>query len=630
MIEYARLITKSSEGVPTIPPSASHDNGDWSSNDIYEHELYLDSVTGYFYTRKGDEIVRITTTSLDFVPYRGATADLDLGAFDLYANKVWLYDEPNADYGSIHLTDGVFHVEDVSGHSMITFEDGYFTFANGPTTRALLNVTGLTANRDYVLPNVSGTLALTSDIPSLAGYVPTSRILTINGTPFDLSADRSWTISTATPTLDQVTTAGASTANRITIGGATTNGSVTATSLIARGNYFNNTLVASANNDVLVGLDIQPTFTNGAFTGVTNLGLRMQNGVAVFGATNYAGMNYGEVPKLYVGGSTFLNGTIQFPTSLRVMATGGGIQFAQQSAPSTNSILFFGNDSTGVYYGNYGTLPLKFMTSGANQMTIFGTGNVGINTSTDAGFRADINGTMRAQTSLTVSGTNPVAQLAGTFSYSSYVIGQINGSISGQAIASLYVPSAYYTGSGSSIYSYSIYASNSYFDKINIGAPSNTSTYANVNVVYDLSNPTLRLIGYNALTGGSGVGSGTLLFSDRTAGTQLGIAATYGGGGSRLTIFNQYNDGATSRIKINMAGTDTACFFADGSFQIGNGETTIASAILSASSTTRGFLPPRMTTTQKNAIASPAEGLIVYDTTLRLPQFYNGTLWVSL
>jgi len=40
------------------------------------------------------------------------------------------------------------------------------------------------------------------------------------------------------------------------------------------------------------------------------------------------------------------------------------------------------------------------------------------------------------------------------------------------------------------------------------------------------------------------------------------------------------------------------------------------SAILQADSTSRGFLPPRMTTTQKNAIASPATGLVVYDTTL--------------
>jgi len=41
-----------------------------------------------------------------------------------------------------------------------------------------------------------------------------------------------------------------------------------------------------------------------------------------------------------------------------------------------------------------------------------------------------------------------------------------------------------------------------------------------------------------------------------------------------------------------------------------------ASAEFEVESTTQGFLPPRMTTTQKNAIATPASGLVVYDTTL--------------
>jgi hypothetical protein len=41
-----------------------------------------------------------------------------------------------------------------------------------------------------------------------------------------------------------------------------------------------------------------------------------------------------------------------------------------------------------------------------------------------------------------------------------------------------------------------------------------------------------------------------------------------------------------------------------------------ASAILQADSITKGFLPPRLTTTQKNAITSPSAGLIVYDSTL--------------
>jgi hypothetical protein len=56
---------------------------------------------------------------------------------------------------------------------------------------------------------------------NLSSYVPTSRTLTINGTTYDLSADRSWTItSTETDTLDSVTTRGNTTTNTIDIGGS--------------------------------------------------------------------------------------------------------------------------------------------------------------------------------------------------------------------------------------------------------------------------------------------------------------------------------------------------------------------------------------------------------------------------
>jgi hypothetical protein len=64
--------------------------------------------------------------------------------------------------------------------------------------------------------------------------------------------------------------------------------------------------------------------------------------------------------------------------------------------------------------------------------------------------------------------------------------------------------------------------------------------------------------------------------------------------------------------------------------QIGSNLAPVASAVLDLNSTIRGFLPPRMTTTQKNAIASPAEGLMIYDTDLKRPCFYNGTSWVTL
>jgi hypothetical protein len=56
----------------------------------------------------------------------------------------------------------------------------------------------------------------------------------------------------------------------------------------------------------------------------------------------------------------------------------------------------------------------------------------------------------------------------------------------------------------------------------------------------------------------------------------------------------------------------------------------VASSAFNIDSTTRGFLPPRMTTTQKNAIASPAAGLVLYDSTTNKLQCYNGSTWNDL
>ena len=54
---------------------------------------------------------------------------------------------------------------------------------------------------------------------------------------------------------------------------------------------------------------------------------------------------------------------------------------------------------------------------------------------------------------------------------------------------------------------------------------------------------------------------------------------------------------------------------------------------LEVASTTKGFLPPRMTYNQKMAISSPAQGLIIYCTNCGSngePEYYNGTAWVNM
>jgi len=62
--------------------------------------------------------------------------------------------------------------------------------------------------------------------------------------------------------------------------------------------------------------------------------------------------------------------------------------------------------------------------------------------------------------------------------------------------------------------------------------------------------------------------------------------------------------------------------------QVGIG-TSSPNAALDVTSTTNGFLPPRMTTTQRDAIASPAVGLVIFNTTTNCLNFYGG-LWIEI
>lgn len=47
-------------------------------------------------------------------------------------------------------------------------------------------------------------------------------------------------------------------------------------------------------------------------------------------------------------------------------------------------------------------------------------------------------------------------------------------------------------------------------------------------------------------------------------------------------------------------------------------------------STSRGFLPPRMTTSQRDAIVNPVEGLVIFNTTQKKLNVYNGSNWETV
>ncbi len=65
--------------------------------------------------------------------------------------------------------------------------------------------------------------------------------------------------------------------------------------------------------------------------------------------------------------------------------------------------------------------------------------------------------------------------------------------------------------------------------------------------------------------------------------------------------------------------------------QVGIGTNTLnASAQLDVTSTTKGFLPPRMTLAERNLIATPATGLVLWCIDCNEMQVYNGTAWRNI
>lgn len=84
--------------------------------------------------------------------------------------------------------------------------------------------------------------------------------------------------------------------------------------------------------------------------------------------------------------------------------------------------------------------------------------------------------------------------------------------------------------------------------------------------------------------------------------------------------------GIVERMRITSAGDVVI-----GTGSLGVGTTSPATtALLDLTSTTKGFLSPRMTTAQRDLIAAPATGLLIYNTTTASFDFYTGATWAAM
>ena len=133
--------------------------------------------------------------------------------------------------------------------------------------------------------------------------------------------------------------------------------------------------------------------------------------------------------------------------------------------------------------------------------------------------------------------------------------------------------------------------------------------------------------GYFVAFGNNGITAGNIMYSadgvtwtlaevsnrtwaDGVYANGVFVAVSYSGTGNRV---------ATSGFFKEQTDFEEDAFF----------RSTNSSAALEVTSTSQGILFPRMTTAQRDAITTPAAGLVIYNTSTSFLNFYNGAVWAA-
>ena len=556
----------------------------------------------------------IDVPTLNQVLTAGNTSIIDAKVGNLYS-----YDNLNADYGIVQFYDGGVSLKAATTNNLLFYNDatGSVSFSNGaylPT----LNFAGV-GNNVYTFQNANGTLAFLSDIPSLSGYVPTSRTLTINGTSYDLTANRSWSVGT-------VTSVGLSMPSAFNVSSSPVTGSGTiavtgagVASQYIRGDGTLANFPTSTGGGASFNYYLNGSISQGTFGGVPYY--EMSRTPILGAGTNFTRTN--GAGNGYI--ASFITDAGD-PSLLNIPGGNWNLEFYFQSSASGGSPQFYGE---------------IYKVDATNAFTLVASGS--------ANPEGITNGTTIDQyfTSIPVPQTSLL--ITDRLAIRIYVI------TGGRTITM-------HTENGNlcevlTTFSTGLTALNGLTQQVQYFSVGTSGTDFNVSSVTDTHTfnlPTASAVNRGALSSADWTAfngkfnlptltSGSVLFSNGTTITQDNANLFWDDTNNRLGIGTSTPQG---RLDVRAPGAltiDTAfrvrnsadsnnLIIINGAGGIGVGTTSpLPSAVLDINSTTQGFLPPRMTNAQRLAISLPAVGLMVYctDATEGL-YIYKSTGWTFI
>jgi hypothetical protein len=294
--------------------------------------------------------------------------------------------------------------------------------------------------------------------------------------------------------------------------------------------------------------------------------------------------------------------------------------------PQNNVTNYYGvniSDFTGTSLSRALNLNLS---SGTNKFNIYAGGTASnylagsllIGTTTDSGYKLDVNGTGRFSNSLYVFNGNIISRNDTSSTYRGLSIGA--------------------TIADNTEYAYIKYQPNTGDLQI-WGSPAsfggkttfynNNIQWLNVSSTNALSFTGAATFSSTLTTGGTIAASGQLyLKQDSTTASQIIISGLTDTNKQLIIGYYTTGNGYSSIQSVYQTVGYTPLLLNPNGGNVGIGTASLnASAKLQVDSTTQGFLPPRMTSTQRLAISSPAAGLIVFDTTTLKSYTYDGTTW---